>query len=758
MKKKAPLFLISSLLIVIILPLLYSNYNSFILLTKNLNFNLETSQIYSGRYNGDMAIMYFDQNSMLSSEFNSQSITQRIPYNFSRPGYEYRVSSLDIWAELSYGYKIAGNVSEQIDINSSYAVFQEFIYPDIEKVDGIMIYLNYSIIYEPINYYYWDMFIYDENSTQIDWFWNYETRKVVDEWMRFEPTIYHFEPGKNYTIALRFWHPTLYYSYPFDFWKAENYTDPKYNKGVTSFFNGTYEFPVENDATTDMLCYLLYTEELEPSSIDIDFIINGQYVPPIYQETYVFWSHSFNTPLTQDINLTVLCDKVIPVISVYTDIYYTYLINASGIYNVHDNRIEWIVNYTYEEIPYGWPPPMLLFERDWDLDFLYDPYGVEMTNIYFGPISLYNHSYYGITTIFGRPFEKGTYIGEFHSPNYCTSIKTQVKSNGGFTNQASFELGQTIRFEAAIISSIYRSNEIEGTGTILLRTPSGQVIHNETGLTPLNGVLTSSEIVLNTEMAEGLYEVEVFWTNGKEVAYYTVQFEIRVPVNIVLIVAIAASIAFASVPLALVARRQIRQRNWEKSLKNLFVLTKDGLSLYEFSFGIEIQDPALIAGMIAALTQFVRETTGSKKLLRTIDQEDKKVILFHGEFTTVALLAEKNLPIIHNRIKKFTQEFESNFYKQIKSFDGEISAFKHADVIVNKYFPIDVEEQVIRAVRQKLIEFRERLDVLKDPRHIISLMREITEFLSRYRTIVNEHYLDYYNQIITSAEQKISTA
>ena len=55
-------------------------------------------------------------------------------------------------------------------------------------------------------------------------------------------------------------------------------------------------------------------------------------------------------------------------------------------------------------------------------------------------------------------------------------------------------------------------------------------------------------------------------------------------------------------------------------------------------------------------------------------------------------------------------------------------------------------------------EFRERLDVLTDPRHIISLMREITEFISRYRAIVNENYLDYYNEIIIGAEQKISNA
>ena len=176
-------------------------------------------------------------------------------------------------------------------------------------------------------------------------------------------------------------------------------------------------------------------------------------------------------------------------------------------------------------------------------------------------------------------------------------------------------------------------------------------------------------------MAEGLYDVEIFWTNGKEAAYYTSQFEVRKPLNLILVIGVSMVSALAAVSITLLLRRQIRMRNWEKSLKNLFVLTKDGLSLFEYSFGIEIQDPALISGMIAALTQFVREATGSKKSLRTVDQEDKKVILQHGQYTTVALLAGKDLPIIHKRIRKFSDDFETSYHKNIKSFDGK---FQHS--------------------------------------------------------------------------------
>jgi len=720
------------------------------------NLILNTNQIYTGNYSGDISIMYFDQDSISSSEFSTSSVTQIIPHNVSRPGAEYKVNTLDIYAEVSFGYRIAGNISEQISYAPSLAFSQEFVYPDIEKLEAILIYLNYSLLFEPIDYYYWDVSIYDEFfAKEIDWFYNYEERKIVDEWMRFEPNVYKYNVSQKYNIVLRFWESNMGYVHPFDFWKAENYTNPTYNQGVTRYFDGTDFIPVANDSTSDLLCYLLYSEELDPSTIDIQFIINNEYYTPIYADSYVYYSHSFDAPLSQAINLTIISDKVIPILRVYTDVYYINLIKAGGVYEVHSNRIEWYINYTYRDIYYGWPPPIFLFEKDWDLITLHDPQGFEMDDIYFGPVSLYNTSYYGITTFFGPPLKQGNYTGAFYSPNYCQVINPQLKSGTEFISQVSFELGQTIRLEAPLVSVIYPI-VTDGTGSIILRDPLGQIIHEETGLSPVDGKILSSEIDITDEMNEGMYEVEVFWSNNKEVAYYTIQFEVNRPINLLLVIALSLGIGVASIVSAIVARRQIRMRNWEKSLRNLFVLTKDGLSLYEYSFGIEIQDPALISGMIAALTQFVREATGSKKSLRTVDQEDKKVLLYHANYTTIALLTEKDLPIIHKRIRSFAEEFEAAFHKHIKSFSGEISAFKGANVIVNKYFPLDVEEQVIRGVREKLIEFRERLNVLSDPRHIISLMREITEFISRYQAIVNEHYLNYYNEIIKVAEKKIS--
>ncbi|MFX0140500.1 MAG: hypothetical protein ACFFDN_43070 [Candidatus Hodarchaeota archaeon] len=94
----------------------------------------------------------------------------------------------------------------------------------------------------------------------------------------------------------------------------------------------------------------------------------------------------------------------------------------------------------------------------------------------------------------------------------------------------------------------------------------------------------------------------------------------------------------------------------------------------------------------------------------------------------------------------------------MKTRSGETTAFKGAEIIINKHFPIDIEGKIIHGVIGKLIEFRNTLDTMVLPGEIISLMREIAEFISRYRAIFNKYYIDYYLEIIKIAEEKISSA
>ncbi|MFX0059649.1 MAG: hypothetical protein ACFE85_17465 [Candidatus Hodarchaeota archaeon] len=753
-----------------------------LVLNTNLNFkSSQTIQIsneewqnFTGSYEGDISIMYLDYDSNSSYWTGNDTSTNIISHNKSVNNEEFKINRLDIWADnlINYSdtgtFKIAENISRQSEVVQSYAFAQEFIAPESMIIDELMIYVNYNLSSLPLPigfYFYFDIFMFDERfQEEIDWFYRYEDRVIVNEWLTFLPNSESYTAGEKYNIVLRIWTGQTQYNNTFNFWKAENYTIPSFNKGFTRRHNGNNWTRILQDDNRDMLCNFSYTRTLHPSDVDLKFIINNQIILPYYQESTrgapgyeAYYSYTLDAPVNQNVNVTVVSNQTLSSLDVWIEMYYIHLRNASGTYTVDNNKIQWNMTYPYEDLTFGWPPPVFLFERDWIFVNFSDPDNVLLPDVYFGPIDVYNKPYYGIVMFFGPPLQKGNYTGIFNSPNYCNSIKTKVKTNDGFIDKSSLELGNTFKIEASIYNPLNEPIS-GGLGEIAFFSPTGNLIHNEIGLIAINGIMSSSEISLTSGLKEGTYQIKIFWTDGKEVAILTMNIEIGDPMKVVIFIGIGLAIAAAATPLALVTRRQLRQRNWEKSLKNLFVLTKEGLSLYEYSFGIEIQDPTLISAMIAALTNFVREATGSKKSLRTVDQEDKKVILYHGNYITTALLAEKDLPIIHKRISKFTEAFELEHSKNLKTWDGNTQAFKGTEIIVNKYFPLDVEDQVIRGVKQKLIEFREKLDYLVSPKEIISHMREITEFISRYRVIVNNYYLDYYNQIITIAEQKITNA
>jgi len=745
--------------------------------TTNLSLSSGIGENITGDYVGDLSLVYFESISNWSSWSYQNRSTNILSHNRSVTNKEFVLNRLEIYADNiinesgSGEYVIANNTNKQLNPTPSTKFAQQFTAPDLIALDIIWLYLNYSMTLGPEfnNYHYWVLQIYDENfEEEIDEIWKYESRKIVDEWIRFYPRANIFEPGEKYNLVLRLadkYGESVIEEPFFNYWKAENYTSSSFNKGLTSRFVGNTWVQFTNDDTTDLLCYFSYKKLIDPALIDLKFIVNNETIIPLYQQSTfgfmgyeAYYSYTIEAQISSPVNVTVVTNQTIPVLQVYIEMYYVHLVNATGIYSVDDNYNEWTIEYYYEEInPWGWPPPIFLFERDWDFVKFLDPDGIEMNEIYFGPMNLYNKSYYGVTDIFGPQLERGIYTGIFHSPNYCNTIKSKVKSGSQFTETFSLELGQTIILEAEIFDTTNQPIS-GGIGQILLQSPSGSIILNETGLNVVNGIMISSEIILGSGFSEGFYEATIFWTNGQEIAYYSVSIQVEDPAKTIMLIGIIIGVAIASVPLAVVARSQIRRRNWKKSLRNLFVLTKDGVSLYEYSFGIEIQDPALISAMIAALTNFVREATGSKKALRTVDQEDKKVILYHGDYVTVALLSEKDLPIIHKRIKKFTESFEAQYGKHLKGWKGETTIFKGTEILLSKQFPLDVEEQIIRGVKQKLLDFRQQLDLLKDSAHIISLMRHINDFITRYQSIVSTHYINYYFEIIKIAEEKISLA
>ncbi|MFX1384212.1 MAG: hypothetical protein ACFFBP_17390 [Promethearchaeota archaeon] len=786
LKKKSPIIIFTIFLgIMIISPttlILKDHFNEIqerpIFLKKSAT--IDHTGIYKGEI-GTMGMKIEEFNELWSKQNKSSNIIQQ---NKTYNEFIYTLNRLDIRAYNLYNgsgvIDIATNDSVKIDIGGipipfGYIVAQEFTTPstsDLLAIDKVSLYLKHS--FPPIVFRSYLYFVYIANEDFSDLLGGAIVplnAADVDGWIAFnissnildKDTKYHL----LYFLAVKGLAGDDYSVYNQNTWLAENKSvTGNENQGGTYIYNGTDYEPILNDSSIDMLCNYSYQKIINPEKVDLKCKINDVEFTPNFQKSLstgtlgyeAILIHNFDHPQIEDINITIYTNDTIDSLEIEIKQYYIHAINASGVYEISGDIITWNITYQYYDIGAYKEELWFLYESDWELDGFYNTIGTPI-EVYFGPISLYNKSYYGLFDLWGTPLGIGDCTGIFRSPNYCNNINTKMKEGEIFQDKGYIQLGKTIKFEAEIKNALNEPIS-GGSGNITFKNSLGDIIYQESNLTSYNGILNSSEIMLDTSYDVGIYTVDIFWTNGKEVAIYTISIEVRhpegyIPPETIILIASLIGLAILATPASLVARKYIRQRNWEKSLSDLFVLTKDGVSMYNFSFGIELRRPELITGMISALSTFMKEATGSKEGLRTIDQQDKKIILNHGEFTTVALIGDKDLPIIHKRVKKFTDTFENKYGKRLLNWSGEITMFKDAEPIVTKFFPVSMEEQRIRGVKMKLVEFRERLLTVDDPMQIISIMREITDFSSRYQEIINRYSFKDFNELIRIAEQKI---
>ncbi|NVM04788.1 MAG: hypothetical protein HWN67_20880 [Candidatus Helarchaeota archaeon] len=334
----------------------------------------------------------------------------------------------------------------------------------------------------------------------------------------------------------------------------------------------------------------------------------------------------------------------------------------------------------------------------------------------------------------------------------------------------------------ALIQDSDNINVTSGNCSIYLYNYSNDLVFSE-NITVVNDTVISNNIS-TTNYTAGDYNIIVTWTNGSEVGFNSFIISIQnqtipfippeeKPIGayvaatamilgpqepILLYIITTVLVVITAMVGGLIARRKMQERNWEKSLLHLFIMNKDGRAMYDYSFGIEQKDPTLISGMLTALTSFVKETIGSKKQLKTIDQEDKKIILGHGTYSTVAIFAEKDLPIMHHKTSDFLKTFEDSYSGKIKQWDGSTAVFKRVNKIVEKYFPTSAEDQIIRSIGRELLGFKESIISTTDPKEIFGLLQLATKLTEKYQEIIREHYNKEYGEILKIVNEKIKSS
>ncbi|NVM55502.1 MAG: hypothetical protein HWN66_17475, partial [Candidatus Helarchaeota archaeon] len=137
-------------------------------------------------------------------------------------------------------------------------------------------------------------------------------------------------------------------------------------------------------------------------------------------------------------------------------------------------------------------------------------------------------------------------------------------------------------------------------------------------------------------------------------------------------------------------RNKWRERDWEKKVKHLYILTKSGVPLFDKRLGgITTADPSLVTSALIGISSIVQEIVDSKRVLKTIDHMDNKILFQHGLNVIVAVLSRVDLPVIRRKLVQLTNRFEYYYKDELATWKGDVDAFFGANKIINEFFPIE---------------------------------------------------------------------
>ncbi len=122
--------------------------------------------------------------------------------------------------------------------------------------------------------------------------------------------------------------------------------------------------------------------------------------------------------------------------------------------------------------------------------------------------------------------------------------------------------------------------------------------------------------------------------------------------------------------------------------QGLYVIYKDGRDILNYPFvKDQLQDPGLVSGMFTALTSFIKETTKSSELLKTIDHGDITILLEYGfNFFGALFIKGSQTSEIREQLIQFINRFEKKHKSVLADWNGMLAPFRDDALIVEEIF------------------------------------------------------------------------
>ncbi|HMF32936.1 MAG TPA: hypothetical protein VKK79_16050, partial [Candidatus Lokiarchaeia archaeon] len=129
--------------------------------------------------------------------------------------------------------------------------------------------------------------------------------------------------------------------------------------------------------------------------------------------------------------------------------------------------------------------------------------------------------------------------------------------------------------------------------------------------------------------------------------------------------------------------------SWKDVLQQVYIYYNlSGVGLYEYSFRPEEvrADENLVTGGLTGISSLIAEMTKRDGNLTAIRQQNANILFHTGAWVTVALLAEKDLKILHAKIEELTREFEEFFAPYLTNFSGNVVVFAPTETLLRRVF------------------------------------------------------------------------
>jgi len=128
---------------------------------------------------------------------------------------------------------------------------------------------------------------------------------------------------------------------------------------------------------------------------------------------------------------------------------------------------------------------------------------------------------------------------------------------------------------------------------------------------------------------------------------------------------------------------------FEKAEKQgLYIIYDDGRGIFDYNFAEEYNhDPGIVSGMFSAITSFIKETTKSQELLKTIDHGDITILIEYGKRIFGALFIKgKQSTEVRSSLKELITTFEAKYADVLADWSGALIYFKEDNKLVERIF------------------------------------------------------------------------